>query len=108
MLQKHRSKLNFIFGSLAGMIATTLLYPTLMIKRVFQANSKYKIKNKLLDDKNLRISSWIVDCYRKIGITHFYKGMSIYYIKTIPYQGILFWTNEKLKIILGNEINSKH
>jgi hypothetical protein len=79
-----------------------------MIKRVFQANSKYKIKNKLLDDKNLRISSWIVDCYRKFGITHFYKGMSINYKKSIPYQGILFWIKEKLKILLGYEINSKH
>lgn len=31
--------MNFVYGSLAGAIGTTILYPTYLIKRVFQANS---------------------------------------------------------------------
>lgn len=62
-----------------------------------------------LDDHNLRIRDWIIDNFRKNGITHFYKGLSINYIKIIPYQGLLFWTNEKLKVAMGYEnIKSKH
>ena len=41
---KHKSKMNFIYGSLSGALGTALLYPTYMIKRVFQANSKFNIK----------------------------------------------------------------
>jgi hypothetical protein len=42
MFEQHRSKLNFVYGSLSGVIATTILYPTHLIKRVFQANSNNK------------------------------------------------------------------
>lgn len=37
---KYTSLLNFLYGSTAGMVGTTLLYPTYMTKRVLQANSK--------------------------------------------------------------------
>jgi len=39
MVPKHRDLLNFLYGSLAGVIGTTLLYPSHLIKRVFHANS---------------------------------------------------------------------
>ena len=38
--EKYKSKMNFIYGSLSGVLGTVLLYPTYLIKRVFQANSK--------------------------------------------------------------------
>jgi hypothetical protein len=41
------------------------------------------------------------------GIKGLYKGMSITYIKIIPYQGLLFSTNEKLKLLLGYETDNK-
>jgi solute carrier family 25 phosphate transporter 23/24/25/41 len=40
MVPEYRAVLNFIFGAVSGVIGTTLLYPTHLIKRVFQANSK--------------------------------------------------------------------
>jgi hypothetical protein len=43
MIPEYRSILNFVYGSLAGIIGTTLLYPTHMIKRVFQANGNILI-----------------------------------------------------------------
>ena len=107
MIPQYRTPLNFIFGSISGVIGTTLLYPTHLIKRVFQANSK-KIIIKIfificLDDKSLRIIPWVKNMVKTEGIKSLYRGMSITYIKIIPYQGLLFSTNEKLKIILGYE-----
>jgi len=43
MIPEYKSQLNFIFGSFAGVLGTTILYPTYLIKRVFQANGKFKI-----------------------------------------------------------------
>lgn len=40
MVDRYRSQLNFVYGSLSGVIGTCLLYPTHLIKRVLQANSK--------------------------------------------------------------------
>jgi len=39
MIPKYRDGLNFIFGSMAGLFGTVLLYPSHMLKRVLQANS---------------------------------------------------------------------
>jgi hypothetical protein len=39
MIEEHRGAMNFLFGATSGVIGTTLLYPTHLIKRVFQANS---------------------------------------------------------------------
>jgi hypothetical protein len=49
------------------------------------------------------------DTVRTQGIRGLYKGMSITYVKIIPYQGLLFSTNEKLKLILGyDKIHEKN
>jgi hypothetical protein len=39
MISKFKNYLNLIYGSLAGVIGTLIMYPFYMIKRVFQANS---------------------------------------------------------------------
>ena len=95
-----------MFGSISGIIGTTLLYPTHLIKRVFQANSKlfyFKTIFPKIDDRNLKMISYMKDTVRIQGVRGLYKGMSITYVKIIPYQGLLFSTNEKLKLILGYE-----
>lgn len=38
--KKYQSMINFVNGSLASLIGTSILYPTYMIKRVLQANGK--------------------------------------------------------------------
>ncbi len=39
MINKYKNYLNLIYGSLAGIVGTLIMYPFYMIKRVFQANS---------------------------------------------------------------------
>ena len=98
--EKHKSKMYFIYGSLSGVFGTTLLYPTYMIKRVFQANSKYLTNFFIilfLDDKTLTISKYVKQVWRGEGIKGYYRGLSVTLIKVIPYQGLLFWSNEKIK-----------
>lgn len=45
MPDRLQSITNFCYGSIAGLLGTTLLYPTYMLKRVLQANSKFLILN---------------------------------------------------------------
>jgi hypothetical protein len=93
MIPQYRSALNFIFGSLSGVVGTVALYPTYMFKRIMQANNS----------KDFNIFRHGADLYRRKGITGFYNGMSMTIVKVIPYQGIMFWCNEKLKVILKYE-----
>jgi hypothetical protein len=93
MIPEYRSSLNFIYGSFSGVFGTVALYPTYMIKRVLQANN----------DKNFSLFAYMADLHKRQGIQGFYKGMSMTLIKVIPYQGILFWCNEKLKILMKYE-----
>jgi hypothetical protein len=89
MFPKYASKLNFIYGALSGVIGTVILYPTYMIKRVLQANN----------DKNFTLFKYSKDLLARQGIGGFYQGMSMSLAKVIPFQGILFWCNERLKIL---------
>jgi hypothetical protein len=92
MIPKYRTYLNFIYGSLSGVMGTVLLYPTYMLKRVLQANNS-----------DFKIIPYLKEAYSRLGITGFYKGMSMTLIKVIPYQGILFACNEKLKVLFKYE-----
>jgi hypothetical protein len=83
----------FIFGAVSGVFGTVILYPTYMLKRVLQAN----------DNKSFQLSHYIKDLYIRSGFTGFFKGMSMTLIKVIPYQGILFSCNEKLKVLFKYE-----
>lgn len=93
MIPEYRGTLNFIYGSLSGVFGTVALYPTYMIKRVLQANN----------DKNFSLFRYMMDLYKRQGIKGFYMGMSMTLVKVIPYQGILFWCNEKLKVLMKYE-----
>jgi hypothetical protein len=64
-----------------------------MIKRVLQANN----------DKNFSLFKYTGDLVKRQGFTGLYLGMSMTMIKIIPYQGLLFWANEKLKVMLKYE-----
>ena len=91
MIPKYRDSLNFVYGSIAGVIGTALLYPTYLLKRVLQANS----------GKDFQIGVYVKDMYARQGIRAFYQGMSMTFLKVVPYQGLLFWGNEKLKYLIG-------
>jgi hypothetical protein len=89
MIEKYRNTLNYIYGSGSGVIATVLLYPTYMLKRVLQSSDS---KSKLLPI--------FKDIWLKDGFKGFYKGLSMTILKTAPYQGFLFWSNEKFKKLI--------
>ena len=93
MIPEYKNTLTFIYGSFSGVFGTVILYPTYMIKRVLQANN----------DKNFSLFSYSKDLISRQGIRGFYLGMSMTLVKVIPYQGILFLCNEKLKILLRYE-----
>ena len=42
-LNKSKNLLNLIYGSLSGIIGTFIMYPCYLVKRVLQANSKFKL-----------------------------------------------------------------
>ena len=86
MNEEYKNTLNYIFGSISGVIGTTLLYPTYLLKRVLQTS---------IDKLSIRQHIKII--YQKDRIYGFYKGLTTCYMKVIPYQGFLFWSNEKLK-----------
>ena len=89
MVEKYRNTLNYIYGSGSGVIATVLLYPTYMLKRVLQSS-----------DTKKKLSAFFREILVKDGFKGFYKGLSMTLLKTAPYQGFLFWANEKFKKII--------
>lgn len=93
MVPEYKNTLNFLYGSLSGVLGTVVLYPTYMIKRVLQANT----------DKNFKLFAYSKDLIKRQGLQGFYLGMSMTLVKVIPYQGILFLCNEQLKILLKYE-----
>lgn len=93
MIPKYKNTLTFIYGSFSGVFGTMILYPTYMIKRVLQANN----------DKNFSLFNYTKDLIKRQGFQGLYLGMSMTLIKVIPYQGLLFWANEKIKILLKYE-----
>lgn len=93
MVPKYRNTLNVIYGSFSGVFGTVALYPTYMFKRVLQANNK----------KDFSLIAYSRDLLQRQGVRGFYQGMSMTLVKVIPYQGILFGCNEKLKELLQYE-----
>lgn len=92
MNENYKNSLNYFYGSLSGVIGTTILYPTYLLKRVLQTSNN-----------NLSIRSHCKSIYKKQKIFGFYRGLLTCYIKVIPYQGFLFWSNERFKKVLNYE-----
>jgi|LauGreDrversion4_2_1035121.scaffolds.fasta_scaffold999203_1 hypothetical protein len=92
MVEKYRNTLNYLYGSLSGVIGTTILYPTYLLKRVVQTSNT-----------EMNYINHIKNIYLVNGIPGFYKGLFTCYLKVIPYQGFLFWSNEKFKKLLKYE-----
>jgi hypothetical protein len=92
MNERYKNTLNYIFGSLSGVIGTTILYPTYLMKRVLQTSTlKITIRQHFYHINSTQ------------GFFGFYKGLGTCYLKVIPYQGFLFWSNEKFKKIIKYE-----
>ena len=92
MVEKYRNTLNYMFGSSSAIIATIALYPSYLLKRVLQSS-----------DSKKSLSQFMKEIYFNDGFKGFYKGLSMTLLKTAPYQGFLFWSNEKFKRLLKYE-----
>jgi len=87
--------LNSLFaGSSAGLISQTIMYPTDTIKKHLQVNNSKKIYNGMFDCVN--------KMYAKNGISGFYKGFRLNFIKAIPEVAIKFSTYDLIKFYLQN------
>jgi ornithine carrier protein len=100
MVERYKDYLYFIYGSFAGILGTVLLYPTYLIKRILQANSKNLLT---IDDKNFKVITHMTNLYQRHGIKGFYLGLSMTLLKTGPYIGLTFWCNERLKKLFKYE-----
>ena len=92
MIENYRNTLNYIYGSTSGVLATIALYPSYLLKRVLQSSDSKKSLNQFMRD-----------IYVNDGFKGFYKGLSMTLLKTAPYQGFLFWANEKFKRLVKYE-----
>lgn len=86
---------HLVMGGAAGMIAVTLTYPTDLVRRRMQLVG--------MEGQLAYKSMW--DCTIKIaqneGFTGLYKGLVPCYVKVIPAMAIMFWCNERLKLMLA-------
>lgn len=51
----------------------------------------------------MTIRHWVKKTIIEQGLRGMYKGLSVTYVKIVPYQGLIFFTNERLKYLLGYE-----
>lgn len=86
---------NLVLGGASGTIAVTLTYPTDLVRRRMQLVG--------MSGQDKYTSMW--DCFIKIynseGVPGLYKGLVPCYAKVVPAMAIMFWCNEKLKLMLG-------
>jgi len=61
-----------------------------------------------VDDKDLTLTKYIKQTFNTQGMQGFYKGMGVTMVKIIPYQGLIFFFNERFKALLGYEKFEKH
>ena len=84
-----------VAGALAGLAATTVCYPTDLLRRLMQLSGTSKRHNysNMLD---LCLQLW-----QKEGFNGFYKGFQATAAKAIPTSAIMFFLNEELKKMLN-------
>lgn len=82
------------YGALAGTIATTLTYPTDLIRRKVQV-----IAVEPVPYHNMRTA--VKHTWRSEGLSGFFKGLVPCYLKVVPVAAIGFLVNENLKGLLN-------
>ena len=86
------------YGALAGTIATTLTYPTDLIRRKVQVIVRCIQAVEPTPYHNLRTA--VKHTFRTEGFRGFFKGLVPCYLKVVPVAAIGFWVNEHLKKLL--------
>ncbi|KAI2782032.1 mitochondrial carrier [Daldinia loculata] len=84
-----------IAGGLAGVVSQTVSYPLEVIRR------RQQVSGAVGDGHRLRIGQTASMIFRERGISGFFVGLSIGYVKVLPMGAVSFYTWERLKILFN-------
>lgn len=90
-----RAWAELISGGLSGAIAQTVAYPLEVTRRRMQVGGAVG------HGRHLGIRETIGRIFRDRGISGFFVGLSIGYVKVVPLVAVSFYTYERLKMHLG-------
>ncbi|KAI2635009.1 mitochondrial carrier domain-containing protein [Xylaria nigripes] len=82
-------------GGISGAVSQTVSYPLEVIRRRMQ------VAGAVGDGHRLRIAETAALIFKERGISGFFVGLSIGYVKIIPLGAVSFYTYERMKTILG-------
>ncbi|KAI2469415.1 mitochondrial carrier protein LEU5 [Annulohypoxylon bovei var. microspora] len=82
-------------GGVSGAVSQTVAYPLEVIRRRMQ------VSGAVGDGHRLRIGETASLVFRERGLSGFYVGLSIGYIKVVPLAAVSFYTYERLKILFN-------
>lgn len=90
-----RSWAELTAGGVAGLISQTASYPMEILRRRMQ------VSGVMGDGHRLRIGETAAIVFRERGISGFFVGLSIGYVKIIPMSAVAFYVYERSKGLLG-------
>ncbi|KAI1097926.1 mitochondrial carrier protein LEU5 [Jackrogersella minutella] len=90
-----RAWAELVAGGLSGVVSQTVAYPLEVIRRRMQ------VSGAVGDGHRLRIGETAGLIFRERGLSGFFVGLSIGYIKVMPLAAVSFYTYERLKIMFN-------
>lgn len=90
-----RSWAELCAGGIAGLISQTASYPLEVIRRRMQVGGAVG------DGRRLRMAETAGMIFRERGMSGFFVGLTIGYVKVIPMAAVAFYTYERTKLLLN-------
>ncbi|KAK8106386.1 hypothetical protein PG999_009745, partial [Apiospora kogelbergensis] len=82
-------------GGISGAVSQTISYPLEVIRRRMQVGGAVG------DGHRLRIGETVGLIFKERGLSGFFVGLSIGYVKIIPLSAVSFYTYERMKTVFG-------
>ncbi|KAK7957097.1 uncharacterized protein PG986_006319 [Apiospora aurea] len=82
-------------GGISGAVSQTVSYPLEVIRRRMQVGGAVG------DGHRLRIGETVGLIFKERGLSGFFVGLSIGYVKIIPLSAVSFYTYERMKTVFG-------
>lgn len=90
-----RAWAELISGGISGAVSQTVSYPLEVIRRRMQVGGAVG------DGHRLRIGETVGLIFKERGLSGFFVGLSIGYVKIIPLSAVSFYTYERMKTVFG-------
>ncbi|KAK8128550.1 hypothetical protein PG984_009658 [Apiospora sp. TS-2023a] len=90
-----RAWAELISGGISGAVSQTASYPLEVIRRRMQVGGAVG------DGHRLRIGETVGLIFKERGLSGFFVGLSIGYVKIIPLSAVSFYTYERMKTVFG-------